>query len=589
MNDFLKNVGATIVGLFIFGIIVAVISIMAVVGMVSSSESTKSVDKNSVLVLKLDGVLNERSEDSPWESLTGKKTVGLAEMLSAVKKAKGQKDIKGIYIEGGVLSADMAQLQELRNVLADFKKSGKWIVAYGEIYSQGSYYVASVADKLYLNPEGIVNWLGIGGELTYIKDVLAKVGIKVVPLKCGKFKSFTETYTEDRMSEANRLQTERYINGWWQTICKAVGTSRGISVDSLNAYADRMVSLDEQKQLVKLKMVDGLLYNDQIKAKVKERLGIDEDKAISQLSVADMQNVREDNPGEEVAVYYAYGTIVDEEPSQGFFSQGHFIVGKDVCKDLQALADDDDVKAVVLRINSGGGSAYASEQIWHQVELLKKKKPVVVSMGGATASGGYYISAGANYIFAEPTTITGSIGIFGLFPDLSELMTQKIGFKYDEVKTNRNAVFGAMGHGMTTEQIGALRNCIDRGYLLFKKRVADGRKMSMAQVEERAQGRVYLGEDALKQKLVDGLGGLDEAVAKAARLAKLDEYHTAGYPESAGWLASLLDESADAKNSFLDERLRSTLGTFYEPFMLIRTAQEQDRLQARMPFIIKAP
>lgn len=387
------------------------------------------------------------------------------------------------------------------------------------------------------------------------------------------------------MSEASREQTERYIGGWWSTVCKAVSQSRHISVDSLNAYADRYVTLETTGRLKQYKMVDGTLYNDQVKDEVKKLLQLDKEDPVSQISVTDMANTPADKDGEAVAVYYAYGDIVDDAAGAGSLFGSHKIIGKDVCDDLASLADDDDIKAVVIRVNSGGGSAYASEQIWHQVKLLRAKKPVVISMGGAAASGGYYISAGANYIYAEPTTITGSIGIFGIMRDRSQLMTEKLGFKYDVVKTNRNSLLGSEVTPMTTEQIGLMQASINRGYELFKSRVAQGRKLSMAQVEERAQGHVYLGSDALKLGLVDALGGLDEAVAKAAQLAKLDTYHTTGYPEPESTLDQILNmESANENN--LQEMLRNTLGIYYEPFMIMREVQAQPRVQARIPFII---
>ncbi len=589
MKDFFKYVGATVVGLIIFGIIATVIGIMSIVGMVASAQATKSVDKNSVLVLKLDGVVSEQNDESLnlLGQLSNDGGIGLREMLSAIGKAKTNDNIEGIYLEAGALGADMAQLQELRDALADFKKSGKWIIAYGEVYSQGSYYVASLADKIYMNPSGEVNWQGIGGELRFIKDFYAKVGVKVVPLKVGKYKSATEIFTEDKMSEPSRQQTERYIGGWWQTMCQSVAKSRGISIDSLNTYADRLVGYEDPKNLVKYKMIDGLLYNDQVKDAVKKQLKLDKDESISQVSVADMGNVPEEATGDEVAVYYAYGSIVDERSPESIFNDAHQIVADEVCSDLADLADDDEVKAVVIRVNSGGGSAYASEQIWRAVELLKKKKPVVVSMGGAAASGGYYMSSGANYIFAEPTTITGSIGIFGLVADVSELMTQKLGFKFDEVKTNRNATLGAVGHPMTPEQIGYIQGSIDRGYKLFKSRVSQGRRLTMAQVEENAQGHVFLGSDALKLKLVDELGGIDKAVAKAAGLAKLKEYYAAPYPAPKDMMTQIMEGLESSKGTNLDEQLRTTLGTFYEPFMLMRTVQTQSAIQARMPFIIR--
>jgi protease-4 len=585
MKDFLKYVGATIVGLIMFFVVITLFGLMSIVGMVASSDAAQKVEDNSVLILKLDGNMQEQATESIKDELMGTQGLALDETLSAIKKAKANENVKGIYMEMGSLGADFAQLEEIRNALVDFKKSGKWIVTYGDTYSQGCYYLATTADKIYMNPQGTVDWHGIGGQMVFLKDAYAKVGIKMIPFKCGKYKSATEIYTEDKMSQPSREQTERYVNGWWNAICEAVSRSRHISKDSLNAYADRYIGLEDPANMVKYKFVDGLLYSDQVKASVKKLLKLDDDATIHQISVSGMVNTTDNSEGEAVAVYYAYGDIVDDAQEASSLWGEHQIVGKDVCKDLADLTDDDDIKAVVIRVNSGGGSAYASEQIWHQVQLLKAKKPVVISMGGAAASGGYYISCPASYIYAEPTTITGSIGIFGIAMDRSELMTQKLGFKYDEVKTNRNATMGSEVMPMTEEQKRYLQTAIDRGYNLFKTRVANGRRLTMDQVEALAQGHVYLGSDAMKLKLVDALGGLDQAVAKAAQLAKLKEYHTTSYPGPTSIWDNIID-SGDQSDNALQEMLRSTLGDYYEPFMLMRQARSQAGIQARMPFII---
>ncbi len=585
MKDFIKSVCATLVGLLAFSVIVGGLALMSLVGITASSQSARQAPDNSVLTISLDGTLQEKGDNSLMATLTGSVTGGLHEMLEAIAKAKDSEAVKGIYLEAGSLSADMAQLQELRDALADFRSAGKWVVAYGDEYTLGSYYVASVADKIYINPQGAVDWQGLGGQLMFVKDALAKIGVKMVPFKCGKYKSATEMFTEEHMSQPSREQTERYIGGWWQTVCRAVSKSRGINADSLQAYADRVIALEDAKNLVRYRMVDGLLYSDQVKGVVRSRLGLDKDDEIPQVSVSSMAAAPASDSGSEIAVYYAWGDIVQERPAQGMFSQGHLIVAEEMCADLERLADDDQVKAVVIRINSGGGSAYASEQIWHQIEVLRTKKPVVISMGGAAASGGYYISAAADYIVAEPTTITGSIGIFGLLVDKSELLTQKLGLRYDEVKTNRNATMGGKMTPMTAEQQGYVQASVNRGYTLFKSRVARGRHLNMQQVEERAQGHVFLGEDALKLHLVDELGGLDKAVAKAAKLAKLDEHHTVPYPAAPTILEQVFDLT-ETRGNALDEQLRLTLGSFYEPVRLLQSVQWLDPLQARCPYII---
>lgn len=589
MKDFIKHVTATVVGIILFFVIIGLFGIMSLVGIVASGQATQTVKDNSVLVLNLSGDMQEQAEENLLGQLTGNtfNSLGLEETMNAIRKAKNNKDIKGIYIEAGVLTADIAQLQELRDQLADFKKSGKWIVAYSEMYTQGAYYLATVADKMYINPEGSINWHGIGAQPVFVKDLLAKAGMRMQIIKVGKYKSATEMFTGDKMSDANREQTQKYIDGLWTNICKAVSKSRGISVEKLNELADNGCFMTDGQALVKAKMVDATKYTDEVKTEIKKMLKIDNDKAINQLTVGDMANVKDesDNGDDEIAVYYAYGDIVQTAVGGSAFSNSHAIVGKDVCKDLERLANEDDVKAVVIRINSGGGSAYASEQMWHQIDLLKKKKPVVVSMGGMAASGGYYMSCNANYIFAEPTTLTGSIGIFGMIPDVSELLTKKLGLKYDEVKTNRNALFGTTSRPLNEEETGYLTTAINRGYELFRKRVADGRKMTIEQVEELAQGHVYTGEDALRLKLVDELGGLDKAVAKAAKLAKTKSYFTNSYPAKKDFMEQLMEETT-SQNSYLDEKIKTALGDLYEPLLMMSNINQTDRIQARMPYWI---
>ena len=427
MKDFFKNVFATMLGMFLFGIVMSLFGILCIIGIAVSSSTTNDIKDNSVLVIKLDGQMTEQSEENVMNNINGISGLSFENTVKAIREAKDNKNIKGIYIEAGQLGADLAQAQEIQNTLLDFKKSGKWIVAYGEQFSTLSYYISSAADKVYMNKEGMVNWIGIGGEKVYYKNLLAKFGIKFVTTKVGKYKSAVETLTADNMSDADREQTERYINGWWSTILNTVSKNRNINKDSLNAYADRAIMLEDAENIVKYKMVDGLMYNDEVKSKIKKMLSIDQDETVNQVSVDDMAGSDDTATGKHIAVYYAYGDIVDEASPQSVFSNGHQIVGKDMCKDLEDLAKDDNVEAVVIRINSGGGSAYASEQIWHQIAELKKVKPVVVSMSGAAASGGYYISSDANWIVADPSTITGSIGIFGMFEDMSELYTKKLG------------------------------------------------------------------------------------------------------------------------------------------------------------------
>ena len=588
MKEFFKYVLATVTGIILIGIIMGILAVISLVGLAASSASTTNVEDNSVFVLTLSGTLDERAAEDPLATLTGEvsENIGLDKLLNAIKKAKDKEEIKGIYIEAGLFSSDTpASTHAIREALLDFKKSGKWIVAYADTYEQSTYYICSVADKIFLNPDGMIDWHGLASTPYFVKDLLAKFGVKYQLCKVGKYKSAPEMMTADGMSEPNREQVTAYINGIWEVMLKDVSDSRKIPVDSLNAYADRFVALAEPEDYVKMKMVDKLIYTDEVKGEVKKMLKIDEKDDIKQLTLADMEGVKgKKNEGDQIAVYYAYGEIVDSETSSVMDTE-HNIVANTVCKDLEKLMNDDDVKAVVLRVNSPGGSAYASEQIWRAVTNLKAKKPVVVSMGGYAASGGYYISCAANYIVSEPTTITGSIGIFGMFPDFSGLLTDKLGVKFDEVKTNKHAAFGTVARPFNAEEMALLEQYIGRGYNLFRKRVADGRQQSIEQIEEIAQGRVWLGNDALKIKLVDEIGGLDKAIAKAASLAKVSQYHATSYPEEQSWWSNLLDQ-ATSSNNYLDEQLQATLGEYYEPFKFVKSINRQSAIQARLPYYV---
>lgn len=589
MKDFIKNVLATMVGMFGFFIVMGVIGMMSIIGMIASGNAAQNVEKNSVFVLNLSGTISEQGSENPLSMFTGDNSLnsGLNDILSSIKKAKANDDIKGIYIEAGALAANYATLQEIRNALDNFRKSGKWIVAYGDFYTQGAYYVASVADKVYINPKGIVDWHGIGAQTMFYKDFMAKFGVKWQVVKVGTFKSATETFTEEKMSDANRLQTQTFIDGTWRNVCDAVSKSRGISVDSLNSYADSYLALQATETLMKAKMVDGMMYGDQVKDAVKKIMKLDKDDNISQLTLNDMLNVKDGKvEGSEIAVYYAEGDIVQDPKAATMFGNNNYIASRKVCKDLEDLMNDDDVKAVVVRINSGGGDAYASEQMWHQMSELRKVKPVVVSMGDYAASGAYYMSAPASWIVAQPNTLTGSIGIFAVIPDFSGLVTSKLGVRFDEVKTNRNSTFGnTMARPFNAEETAMLQASVNRGYSLFRQRVADGRHLPVESVEKIAQGRVWLATDALNIKLVDQLGGIDDAVKKAAELAKLKDYYTSDYPAAASWMDNLLN-SMSSSGTYLDEQLRQTLGDFYQPFTVLRSIDKREAIQARIPYAI---
>ncbi len=586
MKDFFKNVLATAVGVLLVGFITGFFMVVSLVGMALSQSETAPVADNSVLVLRLTGSLSERANDDVLASLFGDRIpkLGLATMTEAIRQAKESDKVKGVYIEAGAFAPDSyASLAAIRRELEEFRKAGKWIVAYGDSYTQGAYYLASVADKVYLNPQGQVDWHGLGSEPVFVKDLLAKLNVRMQVAKVGTYKSATEMFTGEKMSDADRQQTTAYLTGIWQNVVSAVGKSRSLTAQQLNAYADSLVSLAAPQDYVRMRMVDGLLYTDQVRQAVKKKMGLSPDDEIPQVSMSDLLAAGpEDKKGDEIAIYYAVGDIVDGVVAMP--SRESVIDAQKVCADLQDLAKDKDVKAVVLRVNSPGGSAYASEQIWHQVMELKKVKPVVVSMGSYAASGGYYISCPANWIVAEPNTLTGSIGIFGMFPDVSGLLREKLGLKFDEVKTNKYALFGTRSRPFTADELSHLESYIDRGYKLFRQRVADGRRLKVDQVEQVAQGHVWLGQDALRIGLVDQLGGVEVALRKAAQLAKLTQWHSSAYPVLPDYLSQLLDLPGAARGNYLDEQMRQSLGAYYEPFALIRDLQAQNPVQARLPF-----
>ena len=586
---------ATICGIAIFLVVSGLFFVISLVGMIASDSASTKVKDNSVFVIRLDGTVDERAESgSPLDALLNMgdmSVMGLDDLKSCIEKAKNNDNIKGIYLEGGVASFDSpATAQQLRDALKDFKKSGKWIVAYADQYLQGAYYVASVADKIYLNAEGAIDFKGLGGKGEYYKGLFDKLGIKYQVAKVGKYKSYVESNTLTGMSEYDREQRTVLYNGIWQYWLKDIAESRKVTPEQLNKLADEsIVAFLNTDDYVKAKLIDKVLFPEDIKAEIKGRLKLDEDDDVNQLSLADMLNVKTKNKmdGEKIAIYYAYGNIVDSDAMDLLSGSGHSIVGKSTAEDLRKLADDDDVKAVVFRVNSGGGSAVASEQIRHAIKLLKAKKPVVVSMGGAAASGGYWISSPASYIIAEPTTITGSIGIFGLIPNFSGLVTDKLGVTFDGVTTNKFTDYetNLILSKDNAEEMKQLQTYIDRGYQNFLNIVSEGRGLKPAEVDSIGQGRVWLATDAVKIKLVDKLGSLGDAVKKAAELAKLDEYYTSTYPTKGSWLDQFM--SSEEKGSYLDSKLRQELqvllGDLYEPLMEIRQAvKDGSVIQARM-------
>lgn len=590
MKSFLKQVLAVIVGICSVGAFATLMFFVMLGVMLATGDEKQSVSDNSILRIELTGTVVDRSTpNNPLNQLLGRSEAssqGLDVLIDAIKTAKSDKRIKGIYIEGGTMSSDFATLQELRGALVDFKSSGKFIVSYADSYTQGAYYIASVGDRVLINPSGLLDWHGIAMQPMFWTGLMEKVGVKAQVFKVGTYKSAVEPFILKEMSPANREQVESMITDLWKETCTAVATSRKLSPDSLNAYADRYITLADGADYKRLKLVDDLTYVDQVREELRKRMNDKEVTFVSPEVVAAQAEDTSDDDN-QVAVYYASGNIVDVAGSGALMGGGDEIIGSRVVEDLDKLANDKDVKAVVLRINSGGGSAYASEQMWRAVQLLKKKKPVVVSMGGMAASGGYYMSCGANYIVAEPTTLTGSIGIFGLIPDFSGLVKDKLGLRFDVVKTNKASDFGTLSRPFDAAESAALQAHVNRGYALFLKRVADGRtaaghKMTPEAVDHIAQGRVWTGNQALKNGLVDKIGPLNDAILKAEQLAQTKNPAVVRYPAPKSWMESFSKEQQE--DDYFERKMKLVLGDYYEPLNFIQNVDRGNYLQARLFF-----
>ena len=536
---------------------------------------------NSVFTLELKGTVQERYQPSPVDQFFEDQisTYGLEDILNSIQKAKEDEQIKGIYLHTGALACSTASLQAIHRALADFKQSGKFLIAYADMYTQGGYYLASVADKVIVNPVGSLSWHGLASETMFLKDFLAKIGVKMQIFRVGTYKSAVEPMTNTEMSPANREQTQAFLESTWKSIVSDVAASRNISVDSLNLLADQNMDLRPAEDYVRCGLADTLMYKDEVLSYLKSLAGLTEEDNLQTLSLDEMTRVKSVTPKSKtrdvVAVYYAYGEI-DNGSS---YDEG--INSEKVAKDLRDLRKDKNVKAVVLRVNSPGGSAYGSEQIWREVTLLKAEKPVVVSMGDYAASGGYYISCAANKIVAEPTTLTGSIGIFGMMPDASELLTNKLGLHFDGVKTHKMADMGSMSRPFNAEESALMQQMVNQGYALFTKRCAEGRNIPLEELCKIAEGRVWTGSMAKELKLVDELGGLDTAIQLAAELGKVKDYKLKSYPTKQDFLTELLNTRADR---YIHSQLQETFGEYYQGFEWLRHVEQSDRLQARLPF-----
>lgn len=593
MKEFFKYVLATVVGIIVAGVVIMFLGVLTLFGLASSSDKDVTIEDNSVLKLELNGTISERApESSPLDFLKSinpmgsEDTMGLDEILSAIQKAKENEDIKGIYLLAGTLDAQPASAEAIRNALVDFKESGKFIISYADNYQQLQYYLASTADKVLINPKGSLDWHGLAGMNMFYKDLMDKLGIEMQIFKVGTFKSAVEPYMLSGMSDANREQVAAYLGSIWQKFSDEVATSRHLTKEALNQVAEEGAMFKTGDELIAAGLVDSLIYKNDMRAYLNRYMGLDEDKKVSAYSVSDMRGVKRNTPrdksGNIVAVYYAVGEI--DGTSYMPMGDDEGINSEKVIKDLRKLKDDDDVKAVVFRVNSPGGSAYGSEQIWHAITQLKEKKPVIVSMGDYAASGGYYISCNADTIVAEPTTLTGSIGIFGMVPNFQAL-TKKIGVNFDVEKTNILADMGNTYRPMTDSEKALMQKMVEQGYDLFTTRCAEGRGMTQEQIDAIGQGRVWTGAMALERGLVDVLGGLDDAIDIAVNKAGIEKYTLKNYPVQEGGIMSMFKD-AISDNSIQLRFFKGDAAKIVNDVYTISQIDQLDRLQARMPYNI---
>lgn len=588
MKSFIKYTLATVAGIFLFTVVIAVIGSSFLAGVMAVSETETKVHTPSVFRLELQGTVNERSTDNPFASLMSSEQteMGLDDVLKAIGNATENENIKGIYVEAKGIAAQPASLVEIRDALLKFRQSGKWVVAYGDTYSQPDYFICSVADKIIMNPMGMVDWHGLATQTIFYTDLMKKAGLEMQIFKVGTYKSAVEPYFETKMSDANREQVTSYLNSIWDNMVEGVSLARNLSPEELNVLADQHMVTENAETTLNAGLVDTLLYMDGVKDYLRQLMELDEEASVPTLTLAEVKNIGKKKPldksGNIIAIYYAQGGIV-QTPSDGNFSGSPEIASDKVITDLRKLRDDESVKAVIFRVNSGGGSAYASEQIWREVITLKEKKPVIVSMGDMAASGGYYISCAADTIIAQPTTLTGSIGIFGMFPCAEELLNDKLALHFDVVKTNELSDFGTLDRKMDEREKAKMQRHIEEGYQTFITRCADGRGMTTEQIDAIGQGRVWTGEQALEIGLVDLLGDLELAEQIAAEKAGIESYSLIAYPEKESPFAMMANA---VKEDYIDARVNSTFGQWADELSFFENLSTTDRIQARMPYAI---
>lgn len=586
MKEFFKFVFASMIGVILSFFAVFILFIIFISVMVASagSDGKVEVSANSVMHISLDYPISERSDKNPFTDFNfmgfeSKKTLGLKEILSGIEAAKSDDNIKGIYLDASSVSAGFATIEEIRNAMIDFRKSGKFIIAYSEVYTQGAYYLATAADKIYLNPEGMLDFRGLSSESLFFKGALDKMGIEAQIIKVGTYKSAVEPFILEKMSEPNREQVTSFLGSMYDHFLSKISESRKIPKATLFTIADN-AKVRDPKDAVALKMVDGLLYKDQVLDNLKSRTGIDKKKDVKSVSIEDYaadESKDSSTSSNKIAVIYANGEIISGEGNDETMGSER------ISRAIRKARTDDKVKAVVLRVNSPGGSALASDVMWREVVLTKKVKPVIVSMGDVAASGGYYIACAADSIFAQPNTITGSIGVFGIIPNMQKFFNDKLGITFDGVKTGRYADLGDVSRPLTEGERLIIQQEVNKIYNTFTKKVADGRKKSQAYVDSIGQGRVWSGTEALKNGLVDRLGDIDDAIASAAKKAKLKDYKIVSYPTQVDPFKSLFSNSADKVRLYFVQKELGDNFTYYEQ---LKSALKVSGVQARMPYNI---
>lgn len=582
MRQFFKFTFASALGFLMSLFALGFIAVFVVIGLVTMSSPQEAILKpNSILHLHMGGVLQERSDNNPFYGLFNDydvKQMGLDEILTAIDRAVSNDNIRGIYLQAGGLVAGSASVEEIRNALIRFSESGKFIIAYGNVITQEEYYLATTADKIIINPVGNLDFRGKTAHYTFYKGTMDKLGVEMQIFKVGTFKSAVEPYMLNQMSDASRQQTSSYLNSIWSHMLESISETRNLTIEELNRLANQNQLLQPANEYLKNNLVDALMYRSEVDSLLKSMVDQKQDEELNLVTTAEMNSVasKKSVAKDKIAVLYAYGELDGANRSEGIHS------GK-LCDEIRKIKEDDDIKAVVLRINSPGGSAFGAEQIWHEVTQLKENKPVVVSMGDYAASGGYYIACAANHIIAQPNTLTGSIGIFGMIPNAGGL-TQKLGLTFDEVSTNENSGFPALSRPMTQTERQMMQNTVDRGYKLFLERCADGRSVALEEIEAVAEGRVWSGNQALGNGLIDDLGGINDAVEHAARLADVVSYSRVNYPKKKEFVDMLIEEFTGNLHARL---AKSILGDEYAVYETLQKVKQVQGIQARMPYEVR--